>query len=87
MAVLTEDIAAFERMEDQLKTDHSGEWALFHSGLYVGVFRDFEAAASEALDRFDDGRYLIRQIGAPQTIQLPGGMIFTPAHALDTSRL
>jgi hypothetical protein len=45
------------------------------------VFADFEAAASVALERFGTGPYLIRQVGAA-CIQLPGGMIFTPAHGL-----
>lgn len=87
MAVLTEDIAAFERMRNQLEADHLGEWVVFQGGRYVGVFEDFEAAASDAADRFDAGPYLIRRLGAPATVQLSGGMIFTPAHVLDSGRL
>jgi hypothetical protein len=80
MSVLNDDIAAFERMRTTLEAEHDHEWALFHGGAYVGTFKDFETAAEVALERFDVGPYLIRQIGAPP-VQLPGGMIFTPAHS------
>jgi len=81
MSVLKDDIAAFERMRAQLEAEHDREWVIFHGGAYVGAFKDFEAAAEEALERFDVGPYLIRQVGAPP-VQLPGGMVFTPAHSL-----
>ena len=86
MHVLKEDIAAFERMRTELEADHEFEWVVFYQGSFVGAFRDFEAAAEEALERFDIGPYLIRQVGAPP-VQLPGGMIFTPAHAFGPSRI
>jgi hypothetical protein len=47
----------------------------------VDAYKDFEAAASAAVELFDTGPYLIRQVGAPEQIQLTGGMIFTRAHA------
>jgi hypothetical protein len=80
MSVLKDDIAAFERMRAGLEAEHDREWVVFYAGVYVGAFKDFETAAEEALDRFDLGPYLIRQVGAPP-VQLPGGMIFTPAHS------
>jgi hypothetical protein len=86
MASLKKDIAAFERMKATLEADHRREWALFHDGEFVGAFPDFETAATLAVDRFDAGPYLIRQVGAGP-VQLPGGMIFRPAHALDTGGL
>lgn len=86
MHVLRDDIAAFEQMRAKLEADHQFEWVVFYQGAFVGAFRDFEAAAEEALERFDVGPYLIRQVGAPP-VQLPGGMIFTPAHAFGPSRI
>ena len=86
MASLHRDIAAFERMKGELEAHHLRDWALFHDGAFVGVFADFEAAATVAVDRFDSGPYLIRQVGAGP-VQLPGGMVFRPAHALDTGGL
>jgi hypothetical protein len=86
MASLTADIAAFERVQSELETKHLHQWALFHDGKFVDVFPNFETAATIAVERFDTGPYLIRQVGAGP-IQLPGGMVFRPAHALDTGGL
>lgn len=85
MTVLGDDIAAFERMRAELEAEHGRKWAVFHSGQFQAVFAEFDDAAAAAVDQFGSGPYLIRQIGAPAAIQLPGGMIFTPAHALSAS--
>lgn len=87
MSVLGEDIVAFERMRAQLEAIHSRAWVVFHQGAYVDTYPDFEAAAADAVERFENGPYLIRQVGAPNAVQLPGGMIFTPSHAVNASRL
>lgn len=87
MTVLRDDIAAFERMRQRLEADHDKAWALFHAGEFQAVYDDFEDAANAAVEQFGAGPYLIRQIGAPATIQLPGGMIFTPSHALGAGGL
>jgi hypothetical protein len=86
MTSLKPDIAAFERMKAELEAKHLHAWVLFHDATFVGAFPDFEAAATVAVERFDTGPYLIRQVGAG-AIQLPGGMVFRPAHALDTGGL
>lgn len=86
MADLKADIAAFERMKPELEARHRSEWVLFHDGAFVDAFADFAAAATVAVERFDHGPYLIRQVGA-EAVQLPGGMVFRPSHALDTSGL
>lgn len=87
MTVLGDDIAAFERMRAELEAKHGKQWAVFHKGEFQAVFPDFNDAAEAAVDSFGAGPYLIRQLGAPAAIQLPGGMIFTPAHALGASGL
>ena len=87
MTVLEKDIAAFERMRAELVVTRFKQWVLFHDGEFVDAFPDFEAAASAAVEQFDAGPYLIRQVGAPDAVQLPGGMIFTPAHVLSAGRL
>ncbi len=86
MASLRQDIAAFDSMKAELEATHFNEWAVFHAGRLEGCFTDFQAAAEAAVERFDHGPYLIRQVGAG-AVQLPGGMVFRPAHALDTSGL
>ena len=87
MTVLRDDIETFERMRAELEANHSKQWVVIHNGEFQGVFEDFEQAATLAVDRFGSGACLIRQVGAPAAIQLPGGMIFTPSHALSASRV
>ena len=86
MASRKADIAAFERMKAELEAKHLHAWVLFRDGEFVDAFPDFEAAATVAVERFDLGPHLIRQVGAGP-IQLPGGMVFRPTHALDTGGL
>lgn len=86
MGVLTDEIAAFERMQDRLEAEHLKEWVVFHKGRLEGVFPDFEHAAEFALDRFDREPCLIRQIGAGPT-PVGGGLIFHPANARDSRGL
>ena len=80
MNALRDDIAAYERARPRLEAEHGGEWAVFHCGDFVGVYSAFEEAASDAVERFGAGPYLIRQIGV-EAIQLSSAMIFRPAHA------
>lgn len=80
MGVLKDDIAAFEQMRKDLEARRLKEWVVFHKGRFEGLFPDFESAAESAVDRFDRGPYLIRQVGAGP-IQFSGGMIMRPVHA------
>lgn len=86
MPSLEADIAAFERMRGELEREHHLEWVLFYEGRYIDAFESFEKAATVAVDRFDSGPFLIRQVGV-EAISLSGGMVFRPAHALDTRGL
>jgi hypothetical protein len=86
MGVLRDDIAAFERMRDALEAEHLKEWVVFYQGRFEGVFADFESAAESAVDRFDVGPYLIRQVGAGP-VHLGGGLVFRPEHAHGPGRV
>ncbi|MGZ3276455.1 MAG: hypothetical protein ACXU82_18010 [Caulobacteraceae bacterium] len=81
MTALDDDIAAFEEMKADLEAQHLGEWVIFHHGRYVEAFADFQSAATAAVDRFDLGPYLIRQVGT-SAIQLSATSVFRPAHAI-----
>jgi hypothetical protein len=80
MTRLRNDIEAYDQARPELEAKHNGQWAVFHSGKFVGVYREFESAACEAIEQFGDGPYLIRQIGV-EAIQLSSAMIFRPANA------
>lgn len=81
MSVLSADIARFEELRGELEANHHQKWVVFHLGEFVEAFPDFETAAAEAIDRFDTGPFLIRQVGAPDEVRLTGGMVFTRTHA------
>ena len=77
MSELTKEIAAYERIRNELETDHLGKWVLVHDEALIGVYATFEEAAGEAVRRFGRGPYLIREIGAaPMT--LPASVLYRP---------
>jgi hypothetical protein len=80
MTGLRNDIEAYDRARPELEAKHRGKWVVFHAGSLVGSYSEFESAASEAVERFGDGPYLIRKVGV-EAIQLSSAMIFRPAHA------
>ena len=67
MADLQLEIAAYRRMERDLKEHHPGQWVVVHDGELIDAFESFEAAADEAVKRFGRGPFLIRQVGAEPT--------------------
>ena len=75
MSKLSEEIAAYETMRDELETDYSGQWVVVHGGQREGLYKTFEEAAKDAVRRFGPGPYLIRQIGAPP-ISLPASVLY-----------
>ena len=60
---LATEIAAYERMEDDLDRDYFGKWVVFHGEELVGAYDDFRRAAGEAHLRFWPSRCLIRLAG------------------------
>ncbi len=77
MDVLDKEIVAFEKMREQLEAKHIGKWVLFHQEKMIGTFDTFNDAAQEAVKKFGEGPYLIRQIGArPQS--LPASVLHWP---------
>ena len=64
MASLDVELSAFNAQLPELESQHHGKWAVFHGASRVGIFDDFEEAATEAVRRFGGGPYLIGQVGA-----------------------
>ena len=62
---LSDNIRAYEAMREELECDHMGEWVIFYDTRLEGMYADFETAADEAVERFGQGPYLIRQVGLP----------------------
>ena len=86
MANLKENIDAYRSMQEELERDHFGEWVVVHNQELIGTYNDFQDAAGEAVKRFGRGPYLIRQIGAPETLTLPASVLYRPVYdSLDPS--
>ena len=75
MALLSEEIAAYETMRDTLEVDYLGKWVVIHDGSLIGAYEIFEEAAREAVQQFGRGPYLIRQVGAPPAT-LPASLLY-----------
>ena len=80
MATLRNEIAAYERMRNDLEIDHLGKWVVVHDEKLIGAYESFETAADEAVQRFGRGPYLIRRVGAPPLV-LPASVRYRPIHA------
>lgn len=72
---LSADISAYEKNKKDLEASHRGKWVVFYQANLVGVYDDFDAAAKDAVHRFNRGPYLIRQVGAPPTA-LPASVMY-----------
>lgn len=80
MATLKNEIAAYERMRNDLELEHLGKWVVVRDEKLVGTYESFEEAAESAVERFGRGPYLIRQVGAPPLV-LPASVKYQPVHA------
>ena len=78
--ILAKDIAAFERRKLELLQHYNGKFVVFHDGELEGAFDSFDSAARDALRRFRDSPFLIRQVGAPEVMPMPASVAFRPAN-------
>ena len=74
MAKLKEEIAAYEKMCNDLEIDHFGKWVIVYDKELAGTYDSFESAAEDAVRRFGRGPYLIREVGA-SPITLPASLL------------
>ena len=70
-ALIAEEIAAYEKMRDDLEANHLNEWVVIYKGELIGTYLDFQEAAADAVQRFGRGPYLIRQVGVERIVHAP----------------
>ena len=80
MPGLKKEIAAYERIRDDLELEHFGEWVVVRGEKLIGTYDDFQEAAADAVRRFGRGPYLIRRVGAPPPT-LPASVLYRPIYA------
>ena len=82
-AKLSENIAAYEIRRQELEVDHFGKWVVFYDEQLAGIYDEFQDAASDAVERFGIGPYLIKQVGEPSITSLPASVQYRPVYARD----
>jgi hypothetical protein len=85
-AAINEEIAAYDRIREDLEARLMGKWVLIHDGEFISQYDSFELAAADAVRRFGRGPYLIRQVGAPP-VTLPASVMYHPDYAPSRLRL
>ena len=78
---LKADITAYEEMRDVLETNHLGKWVVFHQEEFVGAYESLAFAAYDAVQRFGDHPFLIRQVGEGVPVRLPSFVQYGLANA------
>lgn len=78
---LDREIAAFALSRESLLAHHMGKFVVFQGEELRGAFDTFNTAARFALAEFGQGPYLIRQVGAPESMRMPASVAFRPLHA------
>lgn len=89
LAAMTEierEIAAYDAMRAELENQHMGEWVLVSGEQLIGVFPSFDEAATDAVQKFGRGPYLIRQVGAPP-VSMPASVMYHPDYAKHEMRV
>lgn len=77
MAEIKDEIAAYEKLKEELEAKDLGKWVLLRDLKLIGIYDTFEAAAESAVKQFGTGPYLIRQVGAPP-VALPASVMYHP---------
>jgi hypothetical protein len=75
------EIDAYDAMRAELEAHHMGKHVIIKDGRLVGTFDTFDAAAREAVQRFGRTPFLIRQVGAPESVRIPASVACQPVHA------
>lgn len=72
---LSREIAAYEKLQNDLEEKCLGKWVVFHGGEHVKTSEDFEECALWATDKFGDAPFLIKKVGLkvviPPILMLP----------------
>jgi hypothetical protein len=57
---MSEAISAFHTQRPRLLQEHGPSWVVFVGAEFKGAFKEFDEAATFALDKLSDAQFLIR---------------------------
>ena len=70
---LKKEIAAYRKMcKDGLELEHFGKWIIVYEGKLRGVFDTQNEAVISAVKKFRDNAFLIKQVGATESLYRSG---------------
>ena len=78
MHPLTENINAYNAMQDKLLEHHLGKFVLFYDGKFINAYDTFDTAATHAVLDYGRGPYLIRKVGQKDEVPLPASVAYRP---------
>ena len=79
-ATLEQNIAAYERMQDQLEAEHMGQWVVVDNEQLIDAFDDFQDAADLVIEKIGPGCLLRHEVGRPPA-RLPASVLCQPVSA------
>lgn len=80
MDKLSQEIAAYDRLRQELECAHFGQWVIVHDEQVFSFYDDFQVAADAAVRNFGRGPFLLRQVGEPP-LTLPASLLYHPVNA------
>ena len=79
MDQLSKEMAAYDRMRDELERDYFGKWVIVRDEELVGTYDHSGDAADDAIRQFGRGPCLIKQVGEPP-LTLPASILYRPVY-------
>lgn len=74
MTTLEENIRVYTTKRDELERDHNDKWVVIN-GDFLEVYDTFEAAAEDAVSKFGEQEFHLRQIGE-RIHRLPSSFVY-----------
>ena len=75
------NIEAYEAMRETLEAHHLHKFVVFHDAELIDAFDSLDKATREAVHRFGQGPYLIRQVNGAKRRAMPASAAFRAARA------
>ena len=79
MMDIDKEIKFYNKRRNDLELKYMGKWVVIYKQKLIGKYDTFEIAAEEAVSKFGNGPYLIRQVGSPP-VTIPASVMYRFKH-------